>query len=202
LVKKARTVSNDETSFDLGLIQRQAAAVEEILYRKHQQNQQLGASNNDNSQLFVDSPNDSDDTEINEMLNRNLTVLLDHIIKRSQIRDQNLRDATLLKCLGTDRYCKAYCILQTIDRIGIELTGGCHLNCPEQTRLTKGSMPDPVRHLFCKTSLRTLMYFTPISHLHLLCWDDLLYQAERHILEYKEWSAKTKGGKKCHLRLT
>jgi hypothetical protein len=189
---------DEGTNNFLESIQRQAAAVEELLYRKHLKQ----------PHLYDDDPfvvcNDSNDIDrINEILSRQLAVVQGDFAQRckkrrethlckSQIQDSDLRELTLQQCLGVDGYRRANIVLKAIDQIGVELTGDCFTRCDSRMRLAKGSMPEPVRQLFCQTSLRTQMYFTPVSQLHTIAWDESLQKAERRLYEFKVWSNECK----------
>ena len=200
MLKKAKNISNDGERSDLSeSIQRQAAAVEELLYRKHLKQPHL----RDDDDPFAVCNDANDDDRINEILSRQLAVVQGHFAQRckkrreayqdtSQMQYQDLREKTLQQCLGVDGYRRANIVLKAIDQMGVELTGDCANRCDGRIKLAKGSMPEPVRQLFCQTSLRTQMYFTPISHLHVIAWTELLHKAERHLKEYKEWSENCK----------
>lgn len=197
LIKKAKKEPVDEGMNKLlESIQRQAAIVEEILYRNHLK--QPSVSGDDPFKACNDL-NDND--RINEILSRQLTVIQGHFSQRckkrreihrlnSEIQDCDLRERTLQLCLGVDRYRRANIALKAIDQLGVELTGDCcsGIECVNGIRLTKGSIPDPVRQLFCRTTLREDMYFTPLSQLHVVAWDESLNKAECNLQKYKEWS--------------
>jgi hypothetical protein len=204
LVKKAKKESVDEgINKVLESIQRQAAVVEEILYRNHLKQPNV---NGDDPFNACNDMNDND--RINEILSRQLTVIQGHFSQRCkkrreaqrlkpEIPDQDLRERTLKLCLGVDQYRRANAILKAIDQLGVELTGDCSTGteCVNRMRLTKGSMPEPVRQLFCQTTLRADMYFTPLSQLHLINWDESLKKAECRLNKYKEWCKNLNTGR-------
>ena len=172
--------------------------MEELLYRKHLKQPHL---RDDDPYVVCNDANNND--RINEILNRQLTVVQGQLAQRckrrreanfstSNIHDHDLREQTLRQCLGVDKYRRANIVLKAIDQIGVELCGDCATRCDGRMRLSKGTMPDPVRQLFCFTSLRTQMYFTPVSQLHTIAWDVTLHKAERRLFDYKEWSNKCK----------
>lgn len=201
LIKKAKKETVDEgMNKVLESIQRQATIVEEILYRNHLK--QPSVSGDDPFKACNDL-NDND--RINEILSRQLAVIQGHFSRRckkrrevhrlnAEIQGCDLRERTLQQCLGVDRYRRANIALKAIDQLGVELTGDCCSGnaCANGIRLTKGSIPDPVRQLFCRTTLREDMYFTPVSQLHLVAWDESLNKAERNLKKYKEWSKNFK----------
>jgi hypothetical protein len=181
----------------LDVIQRQAAAVEELLYRKHLRQPHLCSDD-----PFVVCSDVNDNERVNEILSRQLAIMQGHFAKlcnkrreeqtrKAHIQDGDFREQTLQQCLGVDGYRRANIVLKAIDQIGVELTGEC-ARCDNRMKLAKGSIPEPVRQLFCQTSLRTLMYFTPVSYLHTIAWEESLSKAERSLQMYNEWSRKCK----------
>ena len=77
--------------------------------------------------------------------------------------------------LGVDRYRHANIVLKAIDQSCVELTGDYCTGTEYvyKMRLTKGSMPEPVRQLFSQTTLRAEMYLTTLSQLHLIAGTNL-----------------------------
>jgi hypothetical protein len=202
LIRNSLNENNgNDCCIDRNRIQRQAEAIEAALF-KHQPSFDMVAST------------DGDDDRItNRELNRNLILLLGKIVERRRCRSAcggngsacsvnnvpcaprsvlvlESRQEALEAFLGKDRYRQARGILGTIQQLGIELTGQCYSRRPGRLTLPNGTMPEPVRHLFCETSLRTIMTRTPITELHLQDWDKLLTQAERHLKEYLKWLAQ------------
>jgi hypothetical protein len=189
------------------LIQRQAAVLEELLFQQQQQ-QQLDVPTRSAVAL------DWDDSMTDEEWNERLTFLLGQILQRRAGRTSaaaavtthaavasslsvtqtkqrtafDLRQTVLRDCLGPERYQRANTILQTIHQLGTDLTGKCFFD-PHEIRLLRngGAMPDPVRRLFCATSLRHVMQRTPVAELPTQSWDTLLQQAEQHVAEYRSW---------------
>jgi hypothetical protein len=178
--------------------------VEELLYQKHlrQPHPQI---HDENPYLVCFDTNDNN--RIDEILSRHLAAMHKLFSQRcknrrksqnriAQIQDHDLRELTLLECMGVKRYQRANVLLKTIDQIGIELTGDCgrceNRHCDNRMKLAHGSMPEPVRQLFCQTSLRTQMYVTPLSHLKNIAWEESLTKAEHCLHEYTKWSQQYK----------
>jgi hypothetical protein len=171
------------------LIPRQAAVLEELLFQQQQQ-QQSDVLNRNAVAL------DWDDNMTDEEWNERLTLLLSPILQRRAGRTSaakqrtafDLRQTVLRDCLGPERYQRANTILQTIHQLGTDLTGKCFFD-PHEIRLLRngGAIPDPVRRLFCTTSLRHVMQRTPVALIPTQSWDTLVQQAEQHVTEYRAW---------------
>ena len=106
----------------------------------------------------------------------------------------------MLRLLGMHLHRRALNIVQTIHKMGMELTGDCSLctfercTIPKKRNILLGDcpMPSPVRKLFCDTSLRQVLNDTPISQLNVSLVDTLCNQAERNLSEYLTWLAKNR----------
>lgn len=179
-------------------IKQQAEVVEEILYRKHLKEPRSG-----DNDPFTACTEVHDNDKLNEVLSRQIEIVQGQLAKRCKrnrekhscqlkVPELDQREQTLQQLLGFDGYRRANIVLQAIDQIGVELTGSCGSSgrCGSRLKLANGSMPEPVQRLFCHTTLRTQMYFTPISQLHLISWDKCLEIAECHLHKFQEWSAK------------
>jgi hypothetical protein len=195
--------NGNDSCIDRSRIQRQANAIEALLF-KHQPSFDAAASIEDN-----------DDRVTNQELNRTLIMLMGKIVEHRRCRFTcgengsacsvinvpcapgrvlvlDARQEALEACMGKDRYRQANAILGTIQQLGVDLTGQCYTRRPGRFSLPYGTMPKPVRRLFCETSLRTIMDRTPIAQLYLQDWDKLLTQAERHLKDYLEWLAQSR----------